>query len=215
MFCPGSVFRGRAAQSSGSSFCSKTRSNPCRSEVHVRKPSRKIRQGHRVPRGEICNDQGKIYAEVGAPPEGDAVTALERFSATIRDSSAPLADKQLVLRFIAHIFGDLQQPLHAGNGMDMGGNEIRVTFNGKPTNLHAVWDTALADDEQLSYSEMAGWLGDRIIPADAKTWSSTDLRIWTAESAELRDRIYPANGDTNLSCRYIFDHTAQMELRLE
>ena len=159
--------------------------------------------------------QGKTYAQVGAPAEGDAVTALDRFSATIRDPKAPLADKQLALRFIAHIVGDLQQPLHAGNATDKGGNEVSVTFAGRPTNLHAVWDTGLVDDEQLSYSEMAAWLGARITPADVEAWSTTDPRVWIGESAALRDRIYPEKGVTNLGYRYVFDHTAQMEIRLE
>ena len=159
--------------------------------------------------------QGKTYAAVGAPPEGDAVTALQRFSATIRDPKAPLAGKQLALRFIVHIVGDLQQPLHAGNGTDKGGNEVTVTIAGKPSNLHAVWDTGLVDDEQLSYSEMAAWLGARITPADVKDWSTTDPTVWIAESAALRVRIYPDKGVTNLGYRYVFDHTAQMELRLE
>ena len=53
---------------------------------------------------------GKTYAEVGAPPEGDSVTALQRFSATVRDPKASRADKQLALRFIIHIVGDLHQP---------------------------------------------------------------------------------------------------------
>ena len=159
--------------------------------------------------------QGKAYAQVGAPPEGDAVTALQRFSATIRDPRAALADKQLALRFIAHLVGDLQQPLHAGNGTDKGGNEVQVTFAGKPTNLHAVWDSGLVDEEQLSYSEMAQWLGARITPDDARAWGSADPTVWIAESTTLRDRIYPAKGETNLSFRYVFDHTAEMELRLE
>ena len=159
--------------------------------------------------------QGKTYAQVGAPPEGDAVTALARFSATLRDSHASLADKQLALRFIAHLVGDLQQPLHAGNGTDKGGNEVTVTFAGKPTNLHAVWDSGLVDEEQLSYSEMAEWLGARITPDNARAWSTTDPTVWITESANLRDRIYPAKGETNLSFRYVFDHTADMELRLE
>ena len=28
-------------------------------------------------------------------------------------------------------------------GVDLGGNNIKVTFNGSKTNLHAVWDTAI------------------------------------------------------------------------
>lgn len=59
----------------------------------------------------------KSYEEVGAPPEGDAVTALRRFSDMIRDPKASLTDKRLALRFIIHIVGDLQQPLHAGSRM--------------------------------------------------------------------------------------------------
>ena len=163
----------------------------------------------------VTVSQGKIYGQVGAPPEGDAVTALARFAATVRDPKASLADKQLALRFIAHLVGDLQQPLHAGNGTDKGGNEVQVTFAGKPTNLHAVWDTALVDEEQLSYSEMADWLGARITPDNAKAWGSTDPTVWIAESAALRDRIYPPKGETNLGFRYVFDHTAEMELRVE
>ena len=159
--------------------------------------------------------QGKTYAQVGAPPEGDAVTALEQFSATVRDPKSSLADKQLALRFIAHLVGDLQQPLHAGNGTDKGGNDVSVTYAGKQTNLHAVWDSGLVDEEQLSYSELAQWLGARITPDMAKAWGSADPAVWIAESAALRDRIYPAKGETYLSFRYTFDHTAEMELRLE
>lgn len=159
--------------------------------------------------------QGKTYAQVGAPPEGDAVTALTRFSAIVRDRKATFADKKLALRFITHLVGDLHQPLHAGNGTDKGGNDVSVTFAGKPTNLHAVWDSGLVDEEQLSYSEMADWLGARITPHDVTVWSTTNPGVWITESATLRDRIYPAKGETSLSFRYVFDHSAQMELRLE
>ena len=83
---------------------------------------------------------GKTYADVGAPPEGDAITALARFSATLRDGKASAEDKRMALRFIIHICGDLAQPLHTGNGTDRGGNDLKVTWFGKPTNLHSVWD---------------------------------------------------------------------------
>jgi hypothetical protein len=135
--------------------------------------------------------KGRTYAEMGAPPEGDAVTALARFSATVRDLDASLPNRQLAPRFIVHIVGDLHQPLHAGDGTDKGGNDVRVTFMGRPTNLHAVWDSALIDEPQLSYSEMADWLDARITPSEAKVWSTADPNVWTAESTALRDRICP------------------------
>jgi hypothetical protein len=157
---------------------------------------------------------GRTYAEAGAPPEGDAVTALERFSATVRDPKAPLADRQLALRFIIHIVGDLHQPLHAGNGSDKGGNDVRVTFMSRSTNLHSLWDSGLVDDEQLSYSEMAVWFGARISPEDVRSWSTADPKVWIAESTALRDRIYPKDGDTSLGYCYVYEHQRAMEDRL-
>ena len=163
---------------------------------------------------------GKTYAEVKAPPEGDAVTALEKFAATVRDGHAPLADRQLALRFIIHIVGDLHMPLHAGNGTDKGGNDVKVLFNREATNLHAVWDSGLIDQEQLSYSELANWLDARITPADRKAWRTPDPRVWIGESAALRDRIYPAPADKpgepiKLGFDYVYTWTASRDLRLE
>ncbi|WP_375429046.1 S1/P1 nuclease [uncultured Sphingomonas sp.] len=157
---------------------------------------------------------GKAYVDVGAPPEGDAVTALERFSATVRSRNATVAERQLALRFIVHIVGDLHQPLHAGNGTDKGGNDVRVTLFGRNTNLHAVWDSGLIDEEQISHTEYATWLRARITPELARGWTTADPRVWIAESAALRDRIYPAAGATSLSYDYVYANKARVEDRL-
>lgn len=89
------------------------------------------------------------------------------------------------------VIGDLHPPLYAGNGTDRGGNDFAVTFFGKTTNLHAVWDSTMADDEQLSYSEMSNWLEQRITPELATSWGQTDPLVWIEESTTIRDEIYP------------------------
>lgn len=155
---------------------------------------------------------GKSYDEVGAPPEGDAVTALKQFGETIHDPKASLADKQLALRFIIHIVGDLQQPLHAGNGRDHRGHDVKVTFFGKPTELHVVWDEDLIDFQQLSYSEWIDWLDAKITPEQAKDWCDTRPQTWIAEDVTVRGQIYPEKPD--LSYAYVFAHKAKVEQRL-
>ncbi|TXI84068.1 MAG: S1/P1 Nuclease [Cupriavidus sp.] len=157
--------------------------------------------------------KGKTYAEVGAPPQGDAVTALKQFSATVRDPRASLVDKQLALRFIIHIVGDLHQPLHVNNGLDRGGNDVHVRFAGRDTNLHALWDSGLIDQEQLSFTEWASWLGVRITPLQRQQWSSADPLVWIAEGAAVRDRLYPQTPD--ISPRYAFDNKALLDEQLE
>ena len=132
---------------------------------------------------------GIIYDH--APPEGDALEALGRFSKTLRDPAASRADKQLALRFIVHLVGDLHQPLHVGKCCDRGGNEVKVTWFGKPTNLHAVWDSQMVDDEQLSFTELAAKLERHISNQDVIDWWDVNPRDWISESAEIRDTLYP------------------------
>jgi S1/P1 Nuclease len=155
---------------------------------------------------------GKTYAEVGAPPEGDAVSALAKFTATLKDPAAKPEDKQLALRFIVHIIGDLHQPLHVGNGTDRGGNDHKVTFHREETNLHSVWDTDLIERQGLSYTEMTAFLARRITPENKRAWSVADPLVWVGESAALRDTIYPTS--PQISWRYGYDTNDALDLRL-
>jgi hypothetical protein len=168
---------------------------------------------------------GIIYDH--APPEGDALEALNRFSKTLKDPNATLADKQLALRFIVHLVGDLHQPLHVGKCCDKGGNDVKVTWFGKPTNLHAVWDSQIVDEEQLSFTELAAKLERHISPEDVVKWWDINPRDWISESAEIRDTVYPRHGTPpvkgakgkdkkvpELSYSYVYKFTPVMERRL-
>ena len=152
------------------------------------------------------------YAYDQPPPEGDAATALTRFSAMLRDPAATKADRQLALRFIVHIVGDLHQPLHVGKGSDRGGNDVKVTWFGKATNLHAVWDSALVDDQQLSFTELAERLERHTGSDDVIAWWVANPIVWIAESAQIRDRIYSDGSD--LGYDYIYQHSPTVNLRL-
>lgn len=66
-------------------------------------------------------------------------------------------DTDLASKFI----GDIGQPLHCEN-LDVGGNDIDVTYDGDSTNLHAIWDTQIPESIAGS-SSLSG----------AKTWAST------------------------------------------
>lgn len=155
---------------------------------------------------------GRTYAEAGAPPEGDAVTALERFAATLRDRQAPRAERQMALRFTIHIIGDLHQPLHAGNGRDRGGNDVRLRFFGEDTTLHAIWDSGLIDRRQLSYTELTAFLTRRLTQEARRTWSNADPQVWIAESAAIRDTIYPAADQISWDYAYRWRETIDTRL---
>lgn len=153
---------------------------------------------------------GKIYNDVGAPDEGDAVTALAQFAEILTDPNSTLAEKQLALRFTVHLIGDLHQPLHAGNGTDRGGNNFKVTWFGEESNLHRVWDSGIIDHEQLSYTEWSEWLLARV--SDAESVMEPDPLTWISESAALRDTIYPE--EQYLAWDYVYTHRESVRSRL-
>lgn len=161
------------------------------------------------------------------PPEGDAASALERFTATLRDPAASPADKALALRFVVHLVTDLHMPLHVGKPGDRGGNDVKVQWFDEPVqqNLHWVWDEGLIMRQQLSYSEYAERLETRTTPEEVISWWDPRPETWMAESAALRDRIYPAPSAEGgqgteespfiLRYQYVYDWTPEMELRLQ
>ena len=170
-------------------------------------------QNQSGPLHYVTVPKGLTYAEVIVPKQGDAVTALEMFSKQVKDPKSSLEQKQLALRFIVHIIGDLHQPLHAGNGTDRGGNDRKVTFFWADSNLHRVWDSGMIDKEQLSYSEMAEWLLADISETDVTDWKQVDPKVWIAESTKLRDKIYPKEDE--LSWAYKHQNLPHVKRRLK
>jgi hypothetical protein len=157
--------------------------------------------------------EGKHYHEVGAPDKGDAYTALEKFSKIVKDKNAPLQERQRALRFIVHIIGDLHQPLHVGDGTDKGGNDVKLEFFWKQSNLHRVWDSGLIDQRQLSYTEWTKWLSEKISPEQAKAWTTTDPLIYIEESAKIRDGIYPEEDKLSWDYLYVSMPTVKQQLQ--
>lgn len=145
---------------------------------------------------------GKTYAKVGAPAQGDGFSALQLFSAQLKSDQTSLEQKQLALRFIIHIIGDLHQPFHAGNGTDRGGNDVKLKFFWQDSNLHRVWDSGLIDNQQLSYTEWSTILLAKISKQQAKQWMVLDPKVWIAESAKLRASLYPDSDEISWDYQY-------------
>lgn len=158
--------------------------------------------------------EGKHYHEVGAPEQGDSVTALTQFRKTLLSPTSSKSEKQLALRFIVHIIGDLHQPLHAGNGTDRGGNDVKVRFFWDDSNLHRVWDSGMIDRRQLSYTEWSDWLGAKISVQEAKEWNDTNPETWITESTQIRDTIYPEDAN-RMGWDYLYNHLPTATTRLQ
>jgi hypothetical protein len=157
--------------------------------------------------------KGKTYKEVGAPEEGDAYSALQQFSKTLKNPQASNEEKRLALHFIVHIVGDLHQPLHAGNGTDKGGNDFKLEYFWEASNLHRVWDSGIIEGQELSYTEWTKWLSRKISPQMAAQWNQPDPNVWIAESIAIRDNIYPE--ENKISYDYKYQNLPVVKQRLQ
>lgn len=74
--------------------------------------------------------------------DGCVVSAIANHTDRVLNESLTHPERGQSMRFVLHFFGDIHQPLHTENE-SRGGNEIPVTFDGKHTNLHSVWDSIM------------------------------------------------------------------------
>lgn len=89
------------------------------------------------------------------PDLTNILDALKQRSNEVRTKTAGAAEKAVALCWIAHLVGDIHQPLHNVSYFsntkdfrtgDLGGNRFGVRVNGRGVKLHAYWDNLLGDD---------------------------------------------------------------------
>lgn len=88
------------------------------------------------------------------PSTDCVISIIPKMQETLRSATAMHQQRYEALKYLVHFVGDMHQPLHCGDNGDRGGNDVQVVFNGKPSNLHAIWDysileAAFAQDSQL------------------------------------------------------------------
>jgi hypothetical protein len=168
---------------------------------------------------------GEDYASSQKNPRGDAYAALQTFVAILVDEPVPAGPvrdglelyfgkldtrnievRRFALKFLVHILGDLQQPLHSGYASDRGGNSVALSWFGTATNLHSVWDTRLVEYADMSEQQLVRRFSNRIgrTPAsDVHYMESAAPLAWIEESRSMLERIYAQHAEsTELGRRY-------------
>ena len=147
--------------------------------------------------------------------KGDIVQAIETCKKILLDTSSSKADKVFHLKLLVHFIGDLHQPLHIGKAEDRGGNDFKVRWFNKPTNLHSVWDTKMIESHGMSYTELAmnaPWLS----AAEISDIQAGTILDWLAESRALCLDVYKHTApNTNLSYAYSYKYFNTVHQQLQ
>lgn len=159
----------------------------------------------------------QYIAALKAQTNTNAYNSLLAQLAIAKDASKSRAERAQALYFVVHIVGDMHQPLHAGHAEDKGGNDIKLTYRGKDTNLHSLWDSGLLDYQGLTYTEMGQQYSATIPSAERKQWqATTDPAEWLWESYQDADKLYAdAAQNPNPDYRYYPAHADMLKERIE
>ncbi|HEY7319535.1 MAG TPA: S1/P1 nuclease [Candidatus Binatia bacterium] len=149
------------------------------------------------------------------PGKNCMVEALKWFSSVVADKNAPIMARRLALYYVAHLVGDMHQPLHAGRAGDRGGVDIPVSYKGQATNLHFFWDANLVDLEIGTEEEIARRLMTSLTNEERLKWQAGDPVQWTNESLMLvRSYGYNTGTSVELSDDYVEKARPIVRIRL-
>ena len=158
-------------------------------------------------------DDGMNYEEAPLHPDGDIVRAIYEQVDIIKNPGTSKEDKQLGLKILVHLMGDLHQPMHMGHASDLGGNRWNVSYFGRESNLHSVWDSSVPESaHKWTYSEWNDQI-NRSTPAEtALILLEGKPEKWGQETFEICKDIYAKTPQgTKISYDYVSEWTPVVE----
>lgn len=161
-------------------------------------------------------DDGIEYDEAPLHPDGDVIRAVYQQVDVLKDPVASKEDKQLALKILVHVMGDLHQPMHMGHATDLGGNRVTVNYFGRDTNLHSVWDSSVPEAaHKWTYTEWNEQI-NRATPEETyQILSDGTPEKWGKETFELCKEVYAKTPEgTKISYDYVSDWTPTVETQL-
>ena len=148
-------------------------------------------------------DAADTYEEAPLLETGDIVRAIDAQIELLKDKSLDRETRQLALKILIHLVGDIHQPMHMGHKTDLGGNRWPVNFFGRDTNIHAMWDTQIVERAHAwTHTEWAEEL-DRLKEADVKAICQGTPNDWGKETYQIACKVYAGTPE---SAELLFDY---------
>jgi hypothetical protein len=132
-----------------------------------------------IEKGEQFNptSTGNIYSEIAR-----IQTDLKNID-NLKDEKI-----QTDLLELMHLVGDIHQPLHCGYGIDKGGNTVQVSFFGKGSNVHKVWDSEMIDYKRVTLQDVLQ--NNHFSVEQIARLKNAPIETWINESRGYLDNVY-------------------------
>jgi hypothetical protein len=155
------------------------------------------------------------YKDSEKNPKGDIITGIDHCITIIKDENSAKEDKIFYLKMLVHLVGDLHQPMHVGKAEDRGGNDIKVQWFYKNSNLHRVWDTDMIEDNKMSYSELANSV-EELSKDQVNKIKEGSVLDWVYETQLLAKEVYlSVEKNENLRYSYSYKYLSTVRKQLQ
>lgn len=155
-------------------------------EVRNRRPETSTWHYINIPVGAARGDW-KAFC----PQTGCVVGVIPDLISKVKDTALTTEQRAEALKFLVHFVGDMHQPLHVGDKGDRGGNDVRVVFLNRPTNLHSLWDTPILETAEQRDPLLKAKLEKKAGFFDRRRLSKGKLDDWVWQGhAASRDTAY-------------------------
>ena len=144
------------------------------------------------------------YEDSEKSSSGDLVSGINYCIKVIKDNNSSNDDKAFYLKLLIHFVGDLHQPMHVGLVEDKGGNDFKLQWFYKDSNLHSVWDREMIDGYGMSYSEIAD-NANILNKNQVKAIQEGTVVDWVNDTHKLTRQVY-ANVKPNDNLRYSYSY---------
>ena len=136
----------------------------------------------------------------------DAYTKLQFLISKLEKKNISRENKLLYLRMLIHIIEDVHNPMHVSHADDRGGNDFKVYWFKERTNLHAIWDYNLIDEQHLSYQKYASAI-DHTTASQRAALQKAPVSKWLYESNQVTEKLYnEIKPKAKLSSKYEVTH---------
>lgn len=158
-------------------------------------------------------DDGIKYEEAPLHEDGDVVRAIYQQVEILQNPEASKSDKQLALKILVHVMGDLHQPMHMGHASDLGGNRWIVNYFGRDSNLHSVWDSSVPESaHKWTYTEWNDQINRATEQEIAAILEEGTPEKWGEETFEICKEVYAKTPQgTKISYDYVSEWTPVVE----
>lgn len=160
-------------------------------------------------------DADETYENAELNDKGDVIRAVNEQVAALKSGKLSKEEKALSLKFLVHLMGDMHCPMHMGHKSDRGGNRWQLTYFGKGTNLHSIWDSGVIESaHKWTYSEWVEQIDTNSKEIDAQMAQGTP-ESWGKETYEICKKIYDTTPvGSKLSYDYVSEWSETIETQL-